>query len=342
MQRFRIGIVGTGFGAIAHLPALQHHPRFEVVALSSPNTATRVAQEHGVPQAFASCAEMVGEVELDAVTVASPPFAHREDVLAALTAHKHVLCEKPFALDVAQAQAMSDAAAAAGTACGIVHEFRFIPELQALHELVHNGHLGDLRDIEVTLLRSSLRREEKRKRSWWFEKKCGGGFAGAILSHLIDQAAWLAGRVPQRSSGLLRTANPERSDENGAFTTDVDDGAAALVLYGGGLFARICADGTVPVESITIAVHGERRTGVVSGTSFDDLSLYAVSDTGTDELTCTQPPYAKFADLGGNVPMLMELYDQFARAIDGEANVLPTFAEGLATQRVLATVGYGV
>ena len=341
MQRIRIGIVGTGFGAIAHLPALQHHPRFDVVALASPNSASRIAQERGVPQAFASCTEMVQGVELDAVTVASPPFSHRDDVLAVLAARKHVLCEKPFALDVAQAQAMCDAGAVAGTVCGIVHEFRFIPELQALHELVHNGHLGELRDIEVTLLRSSLRAEERRKRSWWFEKKCGGGFAGAILSHLIDQADWFAGRPPERSSGVLRTANPQRHDENGPFTTDVDDGAASLMLYDGGLFARVCADGTVPVESITISVHGEHRTGVASGTSFDDLSLYVVSDTGTDELTCTQPVYAKWAKLGANVPMLMELYDQFARAIDGDANVLPTFADGLATQRVLASAGYG-
>jgi|HubBroStandDraft_5_1064220.scaffolds.fasta_scaffold11855_2 predicted dehydrogenase len=342
MQRFRIGIVGTGFGAIAHLPALQKHSRFDVVALASPKSAARVAKERGVPHAFTSCAEMLDGVELDAVTVASPPFAHHDDVLAALAARKHVLCEKPFALNVAQAQAMCDAAAAAGTASGIVHEFRFIPELQALHELARNGHLGEIRDIEVTLLRSSLRREELRTRSWWFEKKCGGGFAGAILSHLIDQADWLAGRAPQRSSGLLRTANPQRHDEKGEFTTDVDDGAAALLLYEGGAFARVCADGTVPVESITVAVHGEQRTGVASGTSFDDLSLYAVSDTGTDELTCTPPVYAKRADLGANVPMLMELYDQFAHAIDGEANVLPTFEDGLTTQRVLAAVGYGV
>lgn len=322
MQRLRIGIVGTGFGAIAHLPALQHHPRFDVVALASPNNASRIARERGVPHAFTSCAEMVKGIDVDAVIVASPPFAHHDDVLAALAARKHVLCEKPFALDIAQAQAMCDAAALAGTVCGIVHEFRFIPELQALHELVRNGHLGDLRDIEVTLLRSSLRQEEHRRRSWWFERKCGGGFAGAILSHLIDQADWLAGRPPQRSSGLLRTANPQRQDENGTFTTDVDDGAAALMLYDGGLFARVCADGTVPVESVIVAVHGERRTGVASGTGFDDLSLYAVSDTGTDELTCTPPVYAKWADLGANVPMLMELYDQFGRAIDGEANVL--------------------
>jgi predicted dehydrogenase len=341
MQKIRIGIVGTGFGAIAHLPALQHHPCFDVIALASPANAGRIAKERGVSHAFRSCDEMVEGVELDAVTVASPPFAHRDDAISALRHDKHVLCEKPFALDVAQAREMCDAGIAAGTVCGVVHEFRFIPQLQALHELVRNGHLGELRDIEVTLLRSSLRRQEERKRSWWFERRRGGGFAGAILSHLIDQAGWLAGRAPQTSSGLLRTANPQRHDEEGTFTSDVDDGAAAVMLYEGGAFARVCADGTTAVESLTIAVHGERRTAVASGPSFDELSLYAVSDTETEELTCTLPVYAKWAELGANVPPLMELYDQFARAIDSEEHALPTFQDGLTTQGVLAAVGYG-
>ena len=108
----------------------------------------------------------------------------------------------------------------------------------------------------------------------------------------------------------------------------MDDGAAALILYDGGILARVTADGTAPVESLTIAVHGERRTGVASGSDFDDLSLYAITETGTDELTCIPPMYEKWTELGANVPPLMELYDHFARAIDGEANDLPTFETG--------------
>ena len=341
VKRYRIGIVGAGFGVRAHLPALQAHSRFEVVALASPVNAARAARDANVPAAFTSCSGMLAGAQLDAITVASPPFAHRDDVLASLFAHKHVLCEKPFALDVAGAQAMVEAAMAAGTACGIAHEFRFIPQARALRELVANGHLGPLRNIEITQLRNHLRGAERRARSWWFERARGGGLAGALMSHLVDHADWLTGRDPAASAGILRTAHARRVDDDGEFSSDVDDGAFALLDYGDGLVARLCADATTAVEGYTCAVHGELRTAVASGPSMTDLTLFAVDADVTEELTCKPSPYAAYAGVNANVPPLMELYDEFAQRIDGAPNELPTFADALATQRVLAMLGYG-
>lgn len=341
MKRYRIGIVGAGFGAYAHLPALRNHARFDVVAIASPSSAARVARESNVPNAFRSCAEMLDGCELDAVTVASPPFAHRDDVLAALHRGKHVLAEKPFALNLADARAMAEAARVAGVAAGVCHEFRFVPQAVALKELALHGHLGELRNIEVTLLRTSLRREERsRPRGWWFERERGGGVAGAVLSHLIDHADWLAGIPPARAMGFRRTANPARNDENGGFTSTVDDGAFAVVEYGGGLAARLAVDATTAVESYTCAVHGEKRTAVASGPNILELTLYTVDAQTTDELECKPSPYARFASINANVPPLMELYDEFAKALDGASNALPSFEESLRTQEVLAAIGY--
>jgi predicted dehydrogenase len=341
VKRIRIGIVGAGFGATAHLPALQNHPRFEVVAIASPSSAARIAQEAKVPHAFTSCAAMLEGCELDAVTVASPPFTHRDDVLATLASGKHVLCEKPFALNVAQAREMCEAADLAGAVCGVSHEFRFVPQLAALEELARNGHLGALRDIEATVLRSNLRASEHRPRSWWFDRERGGGIAGAMLSHLIDMANWLAAASVQSAVGTSRTANPQRQDDRGPFTSTVADGAAALINYGDGAFARTCVDATAAVESATIAVHGEKRTGVASGNSIAELTLFTIDRDLTDELTCKASPYAAYERINGNVPLLMELYDEFAKAIDGKPARLPTFEEALVTQTVLEAAGYG-
>ena len=117
MRTYRVGIVGSGFGVKAHLPALIAHPRFEVVALASPHSAEAIAAARGIPHNFKSCAEMVNGCDLDAVVIASPPFAHEDDALAAMAAGKHVLCEKPLALNVGQAQRMLEASKRAGTAC---------------------------------------------------------------------------------------------------------------------------------------------------------------------------------------------------------------------------------
>ncbi|HVN68463.1 MAG TPA: Gfo/Idh/MocA family oxidoreductase [Candidatus Binatia bacterium] len=339
MTKYRIGIAGAGFGVAAHLPALRNHPRFEVVALASPSSAQERAREAGIA-AFRSCAEMVAACDLDAVTVASPPFAHRDDVLAALAAGKHVLCEKPFALRLDDAREMVAAAEAAGTACGVAHEFRFVPQAQALKELAVNGHLDPLRNVEITLLRSNLRRHERRPRSWWFERERGGGLTGAVVSHMVDQANWLAGRPPVRAMGFRRTANPQRLDEAGSFVSSADDGAFALLDYGEGLAARIAADATAAVESYTCALHGEKRTAVASGPTIADLTLYTIDGDGTDELVCKPLPYAAFARINPNVPLLMELYDEFVKKIEGRENELPTFGEALATQETLAAVGY--
>jgi predicted dehydrogenase len=340
VKTYRIGIVGAGFGVTAHLPALTNHPRFEVVALASPTTATEAARRNNVPYAFRSAAEMLAGCELDAVTVASPPFAHRHDVLAALASRKHVLCEKPFALRVADARLMLEASISAGTACGVVHEFRFVPQAQALKELIDNGHLAHLRNIEITLLRHSLRRHERRARSWWFEDERGGGLAGAVLSHLIDNANWLTARVPLRTMGLRRTANVERLDDGESFTSSVDDGAFALLDYGDGLVARLTADGTAAVESYTCAAHGELRTAVASGPGITDLELYTVDRDQTDELECAPSRYQAFAHINGNVPPLMELYDELVNKIEGRPNALPSFEDALATQESLAAIGY--
>jgi len=340
MTRYRIGIVGAGFGATAHLPALANHPRFEVVAIASPSNAPRVAREAGIAHAFASCADMVTGCELDAVTVASPPFAHRDDVIAALEAGKNVLCEKPFTLRLADAAALVEAERSAATACGIVHEFRFVPQSLALKELVDNGHLDPRRNIEITLLRSSLRRHERRPRGWWFERERGGGLTGAILSHLIDLSNWLAARPPRTIAGLLRHANRQRVDERGPFESSVDDAGFALLDYGDGLVARLCADGATAIESFTCAVHGEKRTAVAAGPNILDVTLFAVDADRTDELECKPSAYHRFAGIGPNVPPLMELYDEFVKKLEGKANALPSFGDALRTQEALAAIGY--
>lgn len=339
-MKYRVGVAGAGFGEKAHIASYTAHPKFEVVAVASPNSAPRIAKERNLKHAFSSVAEMVQVADLDVVSIASPPFAHHADVLAALAAHKHVLCEKPFTLNVSQAKELLEAATSAGTACGVMHEFRWVPQRLALRELIANGHLSPLRELEVTQLGGFLRQTSQRKPNWWFEKSKGGGLAGALLSHLIDTANWLAGRYPVRSTGFLRTANPIRRDSSGTFASSVDDGAFALVDYGDGFIARVTADATCAVESFTIAAHAENRTAVASGPGMTDNRLFAVDEDETSELKCAPMKYAKFESVHPNVPLIMELLDELVKQIETGTSALPTFEDALHTQRVLESIGY--
>jgi len=344
VRSYRIGISGSGFGVKAHLPALVAHPQFEVVALASPSSAAAIAAERKIAHSFSSARAMIEGCELDAVAIASPPFAHRDDVLAALDAGLHVMCEKPFALNVEEAEELVAASRDAGSACGIAHEFRFVPQRAALRELIANGHLAPLRELEFTYLTTWLRAQSTgRPRGWWYEKQRGGGLANAVFSHMIDHANWLIGRPPNAVHGFLRTANPIRKDEDGAtFTSTVDDGCFALLEYGDGLVARLTTDATAAVESLTLAAHAENRSAVVSGQSWIDGTLYSVDDDETNELQCKPSPYASYGSVQPNVPYLIELYDEFVKQIETGTSALPTFQDGLDTQRVLAAIGYGV
>jgi len=339
-RKLRVGVVGSSFGGSVHVPAFQAQGGFEVVALASPARAAEVARQRNVPHAFASLADMLANVELDVLSVASPPFDHHPAVLAALERGLHVLCEKPFALNVAQAREMTDAARAAGTVCALAHEFRYTPSRQATKELIDNGHLGPLRALEVTVFSTMLGEDVERPNSWWFERARGGGLTGAYLSHLVDMATWLAGRAPLRAAGFERTAIPERRAAGTTFRSDVADGAFATIDYGDGLIATVTADATRAVDAVTLAAHGATRTVVTGGTNPLELTTFVVDRDETSELELAPQAHANLAAAHANLPSFVTLLDAFADAIAGRPASLPTFEDGLSTQRVLETVGY--
>ncbi|HTX03549.1 MAG TPA: Gfo/Idh/MocA family oxidoreductase [Candidatus Acidoferrales bacterium] len=336
----KIGIVGSGFGGIVHAPAFHAHEAFELVAIASPNRAEAVAKERNIPNAFPSLEAMLDGIELDAVSISSPPFAHHDAVLLALSRGKHVLCEKPLARTVAEAEEMVVAANTSGKATGIGFEFRFDASRQALKELVTNNHVGPLREIEFTHLTTMLRRDGDRKRGWWFEYARGGGIIQAVGSHMIDSVTWLAGRPPRSYTGFSRTANTTRTDDRGTFTSDVADGMFVLLDYGDGLVGRITLDATNVVNSSTLAVYGEDRTAAASSDGLAWAKLFTVDAKETSEYELASSPYDHYKAAQPNVPLVLKMLDQFVAKIEGKPNTLPTFEDGLLVQRVMAAVGY--
>lgn len=341
MSRLRVGIVGASFGGSVHAPAFAAQGRFDVIAIASPNRAAEVAAARNIPSAYTTVAEMIAKSELDVLSIASPPFDHKPSVLAGLGAGLHVLCEKPFTLNVADAEELVAAAKTSGRVCAIAHEFRYTPARIALRELVANGHLDPIRAVHLELANGNLRAESTRPNSWWFERSKGGGFTGAIVSHLIDQVTHVVGRAPIRSTGYERTAVPDRKNPDGSpFVSDVGDGAFVTIDYGEGVIATISGDGTRGVESYVLAVHGENNTAVASGDSMLEVTTYVIDPDEESELELKAQAHETLRAAHPNLPAFVTLLDAFADAIDGKPAELPTFEEALATQRVLASIGY--
>jgi predicted dehydrogenase len=341
---YRVGIVGSGFGGRVHAPGFTLHPQFEPVAIASPNNAQKVATERKIPHAFASLDAMLDKMgsDIDVISIASPPFEHHRAVMTAIAAGKHVLCEKPIGIRLAEAEEMTAAAERAGVANAITFEYRYGSALQALKELIVNGHMPQLRLIESTRFGTEMRLENARPpSSWWYDKTKGGGLANAFMPHVIDLALWLGGRPAQSSCGFLRTANPLRNAPDGStYPSDVSDGCYALSNLGGGLVARMTVDGTMSLDQSTIAVHCEGRTAVASGDALTDLTLFIVEGEESSEYELKPMKYAKYANVFYSIPHFMALLDDFAERIATGTGNCPTFADGLAAQRILKAIGY--
>jgi len=133
-EQLRVGVIGTGFGTAVHVPAFREEG-WEVTAICArtPDKVKKAAADLGIPHAFTDHRDLVQSKDVDVVCVVTPPVAHAQQALDAIAAGKHVLCEKPFAMNIAEARKVRDAAKAKGVTAMVAHEFRYTPQrLQAV------------------------------------------------------------------------------------------------------------------------------------------------------------------------------------------------------------------
>ncbi|MBO0720059.1 MAG: Gfo/Idh/MocA family oxidoreductase [Blastocatellia bacterium] len=271
-EKIRIGLIGTGFARSAQAPAFKLCEGAEIVAVCSgqyPN-ALRTAQEYGIKHICENYEELLAIDEVSLVVVSAPPALHHPITLAALAAGKHVICEKPMAMNAAEAQEMVECAAAhPGQLAIIDHELRFNPTWRRMKELVDSGYLGDFYHVNV-LISSGFRHSAQRQWNWWSEKSAGGGLLGALGSHTIDALHWIFGdvadvcgqiatMVTQRRDGKTGELKPNETDDYSSFLLRfaARDGwqpsgsvlLSALYASGGkNQFAAIGSNGTLIIE----------------------------------------------------------------------------------------------
>src|SRR5262249_25106966 len=188
-------VVGTGFGCRVHVPALRN-AGFTVHALigrDASRTARR-AERLGIARACTSLAEALALEGVDAVTIATPPDVHAPLVLEACEAGRHVLCEKPFALDAVEAELMLAAAERAGVTHLVGHEFRWAPDRALVARAVAAGVIGEPRTFSLISYVPLVADPETPVPQWWFDPARGGGGVGASGWHLVAQVrTWFGG-----------------------------------------------------------------------------------------------------------------------------------------------------
>jgi len=231
-KKIKIGFIGSGWSRIAQAPAFSMLGDVELAAVASPTEQHRqkFMKMFGITQGFADWREML-KCDLDLVCVTTPTYLHREMVTGVLGSGKSVLCEKPFALDVADATCMVEAASTAPGFALIDHQLRFHPAVRCMKQMIDGGDIGKLYEVRAVVNLSSRNRAYM-PWSWWCDAEKGGGALGAIGSHLIDLNRFLVGEIAEVSCNLA-TSIPFRPDKTGkSCRVTSDDHFAMMMKFG--------------------------------------------------------------------------------------------------------------
>ncbi|WP_263089512.1 Gfo/Idh/MocA family protein [Curtobacterium sp. RIT-PI-V] len=376
-ERLRIAMVGHGFMGAAHSQAWRTAPRFfdlgvepemAVIVGRDPERTEAARVQYGWQSASTDWRAVVADPDIDVVDIVSPGSSHVEIAIAALEAGKHVLCEKPLANTVEQAEAMTAAAAAArahGVRAMVGFSYRRVPAIALARQLVQDGRIGTVRQVRALYLQDWLA-DADGPMTWRLDKElAGSGALGDIGAHAIDLVEHVTGAELTRVSGLLETFVTERplladgvglsgtaSSERGQVT--VDDAAFFTARLGGG-----AADGAIGTFEATRYATG-RKNGLtleISGSegaiqfdleSMNELRLYESSapagEQGFRRILVTEPEHPYMAawwptgHLIGYEHTFSHQVKDFVDAIVAGTDPAPSFEDGLHVQRVLDAV----
>lgn len=285
-REFRVALVGCGRIAKNHLEAISRVDGLKLVAVADivPERAAAAGAANGVPS-FTSLEEMLGAVECDVATIATPSGVHPIQGIQVANAGKHVVSEKPMAISLAGADALIDACRDAGVRLFVVKQNRLNPSIQLVKRAVDKGRFGRIHAANCTV-RWSRPQEYYDQAPWRGTWAMDGGAFMNQASHYVDLIQWLAGPV---DSVMAMTATQERRIEA------EDSGAAVLRFRNGGIGVLDVTMLTYPRNlegSLTIL--GDRGSVKIDGTAVNRVDTWLFADYDDDdklvEAAGTSPP----------------------------------------------------
>jgi predicted dehydrogenase len=344
-SRKSIGIIGVGFGAQVHAPAFRSEG-WDVVAICSRtrDKAQKAADEAGIANVYTDPLELIRRDDLAAVAIITPPGAHHPLSLAALKAGKHVLCEKPFAIDAKQAEEMRAAAETSGKTAMIAHEFRHAPQRAYIRQLLADGYIGKFQLCTMELFLDRYVSPEPRALTWQAYKAEGGGLLGALGSHYIDGLRFWFGEIAA-VTGWLAALRPDVLDAatGKIVKAETDDTFSFSITFKNGGMATMTASFAItPARGTRIVVMGDRGTLIAEHPGPNPLEngvVVASRDDASLETLKTPAQYTPFTDARDHRLMAFRLLVRdFTKGIEEGRSPAPNFTDGLRCQQVLDAV----
>jgi predicted dehydrogenase len=250
-KKIRIGIIGGGFMGKAHsnayrtIPYMYHKDNYDIEMVSLGAATLEEAEEaavrYGWQKVYEGYEAIVNDPAIDLIDICASDALHKPIALAALENGKHVLCEKPLALNASDAEKMRDAAVKAGSIAMCGYNYRFVGAVMLAKQLVDSGLMGRVYHFHGEYLQDLGAWEETELEKLFYAYGAkGSGTALAIGTHLIDMARFLVGEMTH-VSGLFPTYNSIRNSKKGPVQVTVDEEMLVTAQFDGGATALLRA-----------------------------------------------------------------------------------------------------
>ncbi len=352
-----VAMVGHAFMGRAHGNAYRQANHFfdlpfqivpAVIVGRDQARADAAAHKLGFARATTDLAAVLADPQVHLIDVATPNDSHHTIAMAALKAKKHVLCEKPLAMTIAQCKEMAALAKKQKVRVGLWHNYRRAPATRLAAQMIARGDLGTIRQVRAVYLQDWLS-DATVPASWRTSKKtCGSGAHGDLNAHLIDLTRALTGLEFESVSAVQQTFTKQRPDGNGGTAkVDVDDAFLFLAKFKGGAIGTYEATRTAPGRKNhnCIEISGSKGSLRWNLERMNELEVFSFDDPrdgqGFRTIMCMDGvhPYAAnwWPDghtVGYEHTFVHHLVD-FVRALHSGEAFAPDFQDGVAVQCVL-------
>ncbi|MBP7241753.1 MAG: Gfo/Idh/MocA family oxidoreductase [Amaricoccus sp.] len=334
----RILILGTGSMAASHAERFAGIAGCSLVAAVDvePERARAFAGRYAIPTSFGDLGEAIAWGKFDAAVNVTPDGAHKATSLALIAAGKHVLCEKPLAVNHADAEEMAAAAEAAGVVNMVNFTYRNAAALQAARALVGAGEIGPIRHLQASYLQSWLTAKHwgdwRTDERWlWRLSSAHGsmGVLGDVGVHILDLATYAAGEPIVALGARMKVFDKAEGGVIGPYRLDVNDSVAVNVEFAGGALGVVHASrmATGKANELDLLLHGERGA----------LRLWTDGQTSTLE-ACLGPDIEVQRWRPVEVAPPPVIAERFVAALQTGVNGEPDFRRGAEMQRLVDLV----
>jgi predicted dehydrogenase len=358
MKKVNVAMIGYQFMGRTHSNAWRQVGRFfdvpfepvlKVVCGRREDEVRTAAAKLGWEEHSTSWQEVVARKDIDIVDIVTPGDAHMPVAIAAAEAKKVVFCEKPLANTLEEAQKMLDAVERAGVLHMLCHNYRRVPAVSLLKQLIDDGRLGTIRHYRGVYLQDWIVDPEF-PRVWRLEKaKAGSGALGDLASHSIDLARYLVGEIAE-ITGMTKTFVTERPlpGSKTKVPVDVDDASLALVRFRNGAIGSIEGSRFCPGRKNynRFEINGSKGSCVWDLERMNQLELYIEEgpNGGFRDVIVTDAKHPYIAAwwppghiIGYEHSFTHTVYDLLT-SIQAQKLPTPNFEDGVRNQRILDAI----